>query len=151
MNKYKDNLFAVAFNICKNAADADDVVQDTFIQYHCDDKEFVDEEHIKAWLIRVAMNKSINVTRSFWRRRIVPIDDYAQTLEFPTQEAENLFDEVMKLPQKYRIALHLRYFEDYPVKQVAEILEISESNAKIRLARGRKMLEGALKEEWRDE
>lgn len=151
MNKYKDNLFAVAFNICKNAADADDVVQDTFIQYHCDDKEFVDEEHIKAWLIRVAMNKSINVTRSFWRRRIVPIDDYAQTLEFPTQEAENLFDEVMKLPQKYRIALHLRYFEDYPVKQVAEILEISESNAKIRLARGRKMLERALKEEWRDE
>lgn len=151
MNKYKDNLFAVAFNICKNAADADDVVQDTFIQYHCGDKEFADEEHIKAWFIRVAMNKSINVTRSFWRRRMVPIDDYAQTLEFPTQEASNLFDEVMKLPQKYRIALHLKYFEDYSVKQVSEILDISESNAKARLARGRKMLERALKEDWTDE
>lgn len=151
MNKYKDNLFAVAFNICKNGADADDVVQDTFIQYHCGGKEFADEEHIKAWLIRVAMNKSINVTRSFWRRRIVPIDDYAQTLEFPTQEASNLFDEVMKLPQKYRIALHLKYFEDYSVKQVSEILDISESNAKARLARGRKMLERALKEDWTDE
>lgn len=151
MNKYKDNLFAIAFNICKNAADADDVVQDTFIQYHCADKEFADEEHIKAWLIRVAMNKSVNVTRSFWRRRIVPIENYAQTLEFPTQEASNLFDEVMKLPQKYRVALHLRYFEDYPVKKVAEMLDISESNAKARLSRGRKMLERALKEEWRDE
>lgn len=151
MPEYKDNLFAIAFNICKNAADADDVVQDTFIKYHCGNKEFADKEHIKAWLIRVAINKSINVTRSFWRRRMVPLDEYAQTLEFPTEEAGNLFEEVMKLPKKYRIALHLRYFEDYPVKQVAEILDISESNAKVRLARGRKMLEKSLKEEWENE
>lgn len=151
MSKYKDNLFAIAFNICKNAADADDVVQDTFIKYHSSNKEFADEEHIKAWLIRVAMNKSVNVTRSFWRRRMVPIDDYAQTLEFPTKEASDLFDEVMRLPQKYRLALHLHYYEDYSVKEVAEILGISESNAKTRLSRGRKMIERALKEEWSDE
>ena len=53
MEKYKDNLFSAAFSICKSAADADDVVQDTLIQYHMTDKQFDNEQHIRAWLLRV--------------------------------------------------------------------------------------------------
>ena len=55
---YQDNLFAVAFNICQNTQDAEDVIQDTFVQYYTTKKEFDSEEHIRAWLIRVAVNKA---------------------------------------------------------------------------------------------
>lgn len=151
MEKYKDHLFAVAFNICKNAADADDVVQDTFLQYHITDKQFENEQHIRAWLIRVAINKAKNINMSFWRRAKMPLEDYMETLTFETSEAEDLFEEVMKLPEKYRIVIHLFYYEDYTIREIAQILNVTESNVKVRLTRGRRLLRNVLKEEWNDE
>ena len=148
MEQYKDNLFSAAFSICKSAADADDVVQDTLIQYHMTDKQFDNEQHIRAWLLRVAINKAKNVNMSFWRRVSVPLEEYVETLIFETPEAKDLFREVMKLPEKYRIVIHLFYYEDYPVKEIAQILHTSESNIKVRLSRGRKMLRTTLKEAW---
>lgn len=143
-------MFAVAFNICKNAADADDVVQETFIQYHLKNQPFDSEDHIRVWLLRVAINKSRNIVRSFWRRRSVPLEEYMETLVFETPEAENLFAEVMKLPEKYRIVIHLFYREDYSIRDIAEILKLTESNVKVRLSRGRSMLKDVLKEGWND-
>ena len=145
---YQSNLFAVSFNICKNAQDAEDIVQDTFVQYYTTKKEFESEQHIRAWLIRVAVNKAKNVTRTFWRRNKISIEDYMETLVFETPEAENLFETVMHLPEKYRIVIHLYYYEDYTVREIADILKLSESNVKIRLSRGRALLKEALKEEW---
>lgn len=151
MEKYKDHLFAVAFNICKNAADADDVVQDTFLQYHITDKQFENEQHIRAWLIRVAINKAKNINMSSWRLSKIPLEDYMETLTFETPEAENLFEEVMKLPEKYRIVIHLFYYEDYSIREIAQIINATESNVKVRLTRGRRLLKQVLKEEWNDE
>ena len=151
MEKYKDHLFAVAFNICKNAADADDVVQDTFLQYHITDKQFENEQHIRAWLIRVAINKAKNINMSFWRLSKIPLEDYMETLTFETPEAENLFEEVMKLPEKYRIVIHLFYYEDYSIREIAQIINATESNVKVRLTRGRRLLKQVWKEEWNDE
>ena len=151
MEKYKDHLFAVAFNICKNAADADDVVQDTFLQYHITDKQFENEQHIRAWLIRVAINKAKNINMSFWRLSKIPLEDYMETLTFETPEAENLFEEVMKLPEKYRIVIHLFYYEDYSIREIAQIINVTESNVKVRLTRGRRLLKQVVKEEWNDE
>lgn len=150
MEKYKDNLFSAAFNICRNAADADDVVQDTLIQYHTTDKQFDSEEHIRAWLLRVAINKAKNINMSFFRRTSVPLEDYMETLVFESPEGKAMFEEVLKLPEKYRIAIHLFYYEDYSVKEIAEILHTSESNVKVRLSRGRKMLKKSLQEAWED-
>lgn len=151
MEQYKDHLFAVAFNICKNAADADDVVQDTFLQYHITDKQFENEQHIRAWLIRVTINKAKNINMSFWRRAGIPLEDYMETLTFETPEAEDLFEEVMKLPEKYRIVIHLFYYEDYSIREIAQIINATESNVKVRLTRGRRLLRKVLKEEWNDE
>ena len=61
VDKYKNNLFTIAFNVCQNAQDAEDVVQDTFIQYMTQEKDFESEVHIRAWLIRVAINKTKKV------------------------------------------------------------------------------------------
>ena len=63
MEQYKDNLYSIAFNICQNAADADDVVQDTLLAYHTTEKQFDSEQHIRAWLLRVAINKAKNTPK----------------------------------------------------------------------------------------
>lgn len=149
--RYRDNLFAVAFHVCKNAADADDIVQETFLQYYVAKKEFDSEAHIRAWLIRVAVNKAKNVNRSFWRQHKVPLEEYMESLVFETQKEETLFETVMQLPQKYRIIIHLYYYEDYSVREIGEILSLKESNVKVRLSRGRKLLKEALKEDWDDD
>ena len=148
---YQDNLFAVAFNICKNTQDAEDVVQDTFIRYYTLKKEFDSRQHIRAWLIRVTINRAKNVNHTFWRRNKLSLEDYMETLSFETRESENLFETVMKLPEKYRIVIHLFYYEGYSVNEIADILKISESNVKVRLSRGRRLLREALKEEWKDD
>lgn len=145
---YQNNLYAAAFSICKNSQDAEDVVQETFIQYHTSKNQFESQQHIRAWLIRVAINKAKNVNHTFWRKNKVPLEDYMETLAFETPESQNLFETVMKLPEKYRTAIHLFYYEDYGVKEIAGILRISESNVKTRLSRGRKLLKESLQEEW---
>lgn len=146
--KYRDNLYIIAFNVCKNAEDAKDVVQDTFIQYYSVKKEFDNEQHIRAWLIRVAINKAKNMNTAFWRKNKISLEDYMETLEFETEESEELFETVMRLPEKYRIVIHLFYYEEYNIHEIADILKLSESNVKVRLSRGRLLLKEKLQEEW---
>ncbi len=148
---YQSSLFAAAFNVCKNVQDAEDVVQDTFIQYYISNKEFDSEQHIRAWLIRVAINKAKNASRTFWRQNKLSLEDYMESLTFETPEDEHLFETVMSLPEKYRIVIHLFYYEDYVVSEIAGILKLSQSNVKVRLSRGREMLRKILKEEWDDD
>ena len=151
MNMYKNNVYAAAFSICKNASDAEDVVQDTFLQYYMTHINFDNEQHIRAWLLRVAINKAKNIQSSFWHRNGMPLDDFIETLSFETPETKELFEEVMKLPEKYRVVVHLFYYEDYSIKEIAKILRTTESNIKVRLSRGRVKLKEALKEGWEDE
>ncbi len=148
IERYSDNLFAVAFHMCKNAADADDIVQETFLQYYLSGKNFDNEQHIRSWLIRVAINKAKNVNHSFWRQHKVPLEEYMETLVFETPEDGELFETVMNLPDKYRIVIHLYYYEDFSIREIAKTLRLTENTIKVRLMRGRKMLREVLKEEW---
>lgn len=151
VDKYKNNLFSIAFNICKNTQDAEDVVQDTFIGYLTIKKDFETLEHIRAWLIRVAINKAKNKNISFFRRNTVPLEEYMETLTFESEEASEVFVAVMGLPEKYRVVIHLFYYEDYSIKEIADILKLSESNVKVRLSRGRMILKNTLQEVWEDD
>lgn len=151
VERYHQNLFAVAFNVCKNREDAEEVVQDAFIQYHLKKIDFQSEEHIRAWLIRVTINKAKNAARTFWRRHRTSLEETMAALNFNDQESEQLFEAVMALPQKYRIVVHLFYYEDYSVHEMAELLSLSESNVKTRLSRARAMLRDTLKEVWSDD
>ena len=144
IREYKNHLFAVAFSICKSASDADDVVQDTFMKYHFSKKKFSSREHIRAWLLRVAINKAKDVNRSFWKQNSTSIEDYIETLELPNSDDRDLLSDVLALPEKYRIVIHLHYYE----AEIAELLSLSESNVKIRLSRGRSMLKARIQEEW---
>ena len=147
VKQYQDRLYAAALSICKNPEDAEDVVQDVFLKYHTSSKEFRDEEHLKAWLLRLVINRG----RDLWRRRTVrnvaPLSDLLPSVSFASEEASELFFAIMSLPPKYRIVVHLYYYEDYPVSKIAGLLRISESNVKIRLMRARKALKQYLTED----
>ena len=151
VERFHQNLFAVAFNVCKNSEDAEEVVQDAFIQYHLKRLDFQSEEHIRAWLIRVTINKAKNAARTFWWRHRRSLEETMAALTFDDQESERLFEAVIALPQKYRIVVHLFYYEDYSVHEMAELLSLSESNVKTRLSRARAMLRDTLKEVWSDD
>lgn len=148
IEKYRNNLYVMAFNVCKNTQEAEDVVQDTFIQYWSWKKEFESEQHIRAWLFRVAINKAKNKMNNFYRRNALPLEDYMQTLVFESEESSQLFEAVMNLPEKYRIVIHLYYYEDYSVNEIAAVLKLTQSNVKVRLSRGRLLLRNTLKEDW---
>ena len=151
IEEYQNSLYVAAFSICKNNHDAEDVVQDTFIKYISNNNDFESKEHIKAWLLRVAINLAKNRMITFFRRKVVPMEDYMLDIEMTSEDSNNLLNAVMRLPQKYRIVIHLFYYEDYSVKEIADILKISPDNVKTRLARGRKQLKIMLKEEWKDD
>ena len=149
--KYRDNIYAIAFNYFRNRQDAEDTVQEVFLKYHRSDKDFDSAAHIRNWIIRVAINECKNVTLSSWFKKREPLADYEQTLRFEEPEQTRLFESVMALPRKYRSVLHLFYYEDYSVRETAELLGISESAVTTRLARGRNKLKKELKEVWADE
>lgn len=144
---YQKSLYAAAFNICRNTDDANDVVQDTFIQYYTTKKQFQDEEHLKAWLLRVAINRAKDISRSFWKKNRLSIEDYADVVPFESREETGLFEAVMRLPEKYREVIHLYYYEDLSIKETARILRITEGSVKMRLSRGRSFLRDVFKEE----
>ena len=142
--KYQDDVFRAAFIISKNHADAEDVTQETFLRYHRSDMEFKSESHIKAWLLRTAMNLSKDLLKSFFRKYSVPLEEYADSIPFESQTDSELFQEVMALPRKYRAVIHLFYYEGYSAKEIAELLHTSYGNVRMRLTRAREMLKNAL-------
>lgn len=144
---YARNIYCAAYNICKNIEDANDVVQEVLLCYHLyADKTFENEEHLRAWLLRVGINKAKDLVRSPWHRLRVCFEGYEEEITFEEPEEQILYQEVMKLPEKYRIVIHLYYYEDMTIKEIAEILGKSESSIKMRLSRGREFLKNILKE-----
>lgn len=140
-DRYADMVYRIALNIVHSREEAQDVVMDTFVAL-MKQTEFADEGHIKAWLIRTAENKSINVVRSCRVRRSVPIDEVLEnTLAAPLTEGENeLLDAVMHLPEKLRTTIYMYYYEDMSASEIAKALRISEATVYKRLERGRKAL-----------
>jgi len=147
---YGDNLYRAAFAACRDPQDAEDAVQETLLAYHLSDKQFESEAHIRAWLIRVAVNKARNAATCFWRRNRRALEDYADALEFREPGDRALFDAVMRLGEKYRIAIHLYYYEGYSVREIAQITGSTEQAIKSRLFRSRGMLHERLKGEYQD-
>ncbi len=139
--KYQGNVYRVAFSICKNSNDAEDVMQETFLTYYKkEEQQFKNEEHIKAWLLRVAINQAKNLKHSFWYRNRQNLEDYTQGISFEAPEDRELFWAVMALPENYRTIIHLFYYEDYSIKEISDILHVNVNTVKTRLHRGRMLL-----------
>jgi RNA polymerase sigma-70 factor (ECF subfamily) len=134
---YSGSLYRLAFAYLKNRHDAEDAVQEVFLAYLDKAPRFLSEAHEKAWLIRVTVNRCKNQLKSGWfkSRRPLPED-----LPVMMVEESELLRAVMDLDEKYRLPLHLHYYEGYPIKEIAEILGDKPATIGTRLARGREIL-----------
>ena len=147
--KYQDNLYQAAFAVLQNCADAQDAVQLVFIKYHRLEQEFENEDHIRKWLFRLVINQARDIRRSFWRRHRASITEAVENIaeELESGEDRALFEAVCSLPGMYRITLQLFYYEDFSVREIADLMSVSESAVKKRLSRGRQMLRDVLEKE----
>ena len=148
---YADRVFAAAFSVCGNRDDADDVTQDVFLKYQTAAKDYADETHLRAWLLRTAINRAKDLKSSFRRKNTVPWEDYMGEAAFEEPADGDLFRAVMALPEKYRVPIHLFYYEDYSIKEIAKMLRRGEGTVKSQLSRGRALLKSTLAEEWNDD
>lgn len=136
--KYSDMLYRICIVMLCNEQDAQDVVQDTFCRYLEKRPVFRDAEHEKAWLIRVASNICRDMLRFRIRHPKASIEEVENRLTEPEQ-VETL-RELLELPVKQKTAMYLHYVEGYSVKEVADIMGITEGAVKMRLRRGREQM-----------
>ena len=141
--KYADTVYRLAFVRTKSKNDSDDILQEVFLRYMKVWQKIESEEHVKAMLLRITVNCSNSLKTSFWHKRTEPL---SETLADPNEISEhNVLDEVLKLPLKYRTAIHLHYYFGYSVNGIAEIENTNPSTVKTRLKRARAMLEKTIK------
>ena len=133
--KYSDMLYKICIVILCNEQDVQDAIQDTFCRYMEKKPDFRDEQHEKAWLIRVATNISRDMIRFRIRHPKVSIDELENSLVAPEQK------ETLK-----KMVIYLHYVEGYQIKEIADILGITEGAVKMRLQRGRELMKLSLKE-----
>ena len=143
--RYMDMVFRLAFSYMKSASDADDVTQNVLLRLLRNIKPFENEEHARFWLVRVTVNECKRALRSPWRRA-GDIEEYANELHFETQEHSELFYAVMELPEKYRTAIYLYYYEDYSTDEIARLTGTPAATVRTRLRRGRELLRAGLEE-----
>lgn len=151
VKEYIDTIYRIAISYTKTPADADDVVQQTFLKLLTKCPKFKDKEHEKRWLIRVCINECNSLFSSFWRKNVGSIDETVLEPEFTMEEHSDLYYAIKELPAKCRIVIYLFYYEDYSSKEIAKILHINEATVRTRLTRGRKLLGTLLKEAWENE
>ena len=135
-DRYHNMVYRLALSCTRSPQDAEDAVQTVFLKL-LDGRTQPMPGKEKAWLAQVTVNASRDILRANRRRSWEPLD---ADIPFTQPEESALFDAVMALPERYKLPIHLHYYEGYSVAEIAEILKLGQSAVKMRLKRGREML-----------
>lgn len=138
-------VYRLACACMHNRHDADDVFQDVFLRYAEKAPAFNDDEHCRAWLLRVTINRCRSLYRSSWWRRMIPLER-AGTLSTSPPDDPALEQALDRLPVRYRTVLHLSCFEGMDAQEIAELLGVKPVSVRSQLSRARALLETLLKE-----
>lgn len=147
-DKYNTSVYRLAFAYCKNTADAEDIMQEVFMRRFSCRIDFTEEAKEKSWLMKVTANKCKDMFRSMRykiSRSSIPLEEAG--LVYETPEESSVYHAVMSLPSKYRLVIHLYYYEDYSIKEISEITDKGESAVQTQLYRARKKLKDILGKE----
>ena len=148
---YADMVYRIAYVYCHNKSDSEDIVQEVFMRYLQTSLPFESEEHRKAWIIRVTINCCKNLVTSAWKHKVMLKAVDVDQRNFYPKYSESIYDEVddavKKLKKKDRILIHLFYYEEYSVDEIAKMLDLKVSAVKTRLFRTRKKLKDILEGE----
>lgn len=125
----------------KNTQDAEDAAQTIFLKVMEKQPVFSDEHHTRAWLLTVTRNYCRDVQRSFWHRKRTDMEHLPEPSVEPFDRQESLLFEIFQtLPKKQREVVYLYYFEDYSIKEIANLLERNESTVQSQLFAARKRM-----------
>ncbi|MBP3672515.1 MAG: RNA polymerase sigma factor [Oscillospiraceae bacterium] len=142
-DRHVDSVYRLCFSFMKNPADAEDMVQETFLRLMSSGKQFESEEHEKAWLIVTASNLCKDALKKWWRKN-ENIDDYAATLQSDDIPDNSVVQAILDLPAKYKTVVYLYYYEGYATAEIARYLRCREATVRSRLSRARKQLHSML-------
>lgn len=154
MNAYQDLVFRTACSMLNSLESARDITQETFVKLYQSDKEFVDDKHLRNWLVTVTRNACRDVLRRQKNVAIELVDpttpdaleklmaDKAQLSEssIPIDKDDYLWRHVAQLPVAQRTAVFLHYAEDLSIAEIADIMEKSPANIRAQLSRAKKSL-----------
>ena len=143
MGRYQTMVFRLAYSYTRSRSDAQDLCQEVFLRYFCSRPPFASEEHRRAWLLRVTVNRCKTHLTSWWVRRTVPLDD---RIPMPEPEPQALDEALRQLAEKDRLVIHLFYYEECSTREIAKMMRTTEGAVRTRLTRARqrlgKILEG---------
>lgn len=142
-DRHVDTVYRVCYAFMKNPSEAEDMTQETFLRLISYRRPFENERHEKAWLIVTASNLCKDALKKWWRKN-ESIDDYPNLpLEIP-DTGNAVLDAILSLPQDYKDAVYMYYYEGYTTVEIARHLNCPESTVRSRLARARKQLQTIL-------
>ena len=144
IERYSDTVRRLCAVHLKNDADTEDIFQTVFLKYVLSSVSFENEEHEKAWFIRVTINACKDLLKNFFRRRTVPLDEAAELPAQPPPDYRDVWEAVFSLPQKYRDVVYLHYFEDYTAPEISRILGKNVNTVYTLLTRAKQMLRDKL-------
>lgn len=143
VDKYSTMIYKLAFARTRNKENADDVFQEVFLRYVRKQPKFENEEHEKAWFIRVTINCTKTLFSFLQKTTYEEFDENLSEAEEPEEIMEEFLD---KLSLDYRTVIHLFYYEDMSTIQISKILNKKESTVRMQLTRARRMLKDIMEE-----
>ena len=156
-NRYYKAMYNAAFRIVKNSFEAEDIMQDSFLQAFTKLETLKDISIFGAWLKRIVINNSIHHYRKQIKRNETSIDNVLYKIEdtndgvdsnyeFTSIKANQVLDTMKTLKDNYRIALTLNLIEGYDYEEVSEIMSISNQNTRTIISRAKTSLRKKLGE-----
>lgn len=142
IEQYSEMLFRLAMARMQHRENAEEVVQDTFLRlitYVKKGNMFNDDEHLKAWLLTVAVNRGKSILTMAWNKRTEGMDNVGEVAA-PEAETGYAYEYVSRLPEKYRVAIDLFYYEELSTEQIAQIMKTKPATVRSYLHRGREKL-----------
>lgn len=134
-SRHVDTVYYVCYCFMKNKAEAEDMVQETFLKLISKGQQFESERHEKAWLIVTASNLCRDSLKKWWRRN-EDIEDHGE-LGAPDRLENPVLEAILQLPQEYKTPVYMFYYEGYSTAEIAEYLDVPHSTVRTRLSRAR--------------
>lgn len=151
--EYAKELLYIAYGYTKNKEDSIDIMQNAYVALLESNKKFESNEHIKYFLIRVTINESINFVKSRSYKKVIRNNDYV--INIPDTKKEelpyDLSEIVNTLPEKYKIIIILHYYDDMKIKDISNVLKISEPAVKKRLERARNLIREIIERNYKND
>ena len=140
IEQYSDTVRRLCMIHLKNHADTEDIFQTVFLRYVLSSVSFENEEHEKAWFIRVTINACKDLLKSFFRTHIVSLDEILDQPALLPPDNREVIEAVLSLPSKYRDVVYLHYYEEYSAPQISRILNKNVNTIYTLLTRSKEML-----------